>query len=638
MKKCCNLPELNMELPAVYDDALSYQQFLYKTKYYLCNINQKVDNFLSGTDVGKLVEEQVKELLPQYVDQELFDKKMDKLSELDNLGYYDQTLEGYNKWVASDAVGVKYTPAGSRYVNGTLVNTYGRLGNCLIPQTQQDDLNTVPHNQINATDKDGLIVNSKKTVNAVPYPQIAISSLIEDSRGGDSLKTCTAGIYSYVEQTGKNTRNAPKAVMGVSVNRAGGDNDSTGVVGYSYKYDVPSSAGVQAGIGDTAGAGGSAWQLSDQLGLVIGGEFNCHQNSPTIKTTANDGATGTNKSMALHLSTRSMTSPCGNAIGVNSELSDNLYGFWNILNVAKSCFNNAGVNNPGETTIINSAACTDYFPFYAWKMGNAKYHFARKNGGDIRVLASDLVCASPTESNFGIRIVGNGGGYLGFYSGQVDSDGIGTYKNVTNISSTAKGGLYLASRDPSNAEDESSMSVILSKELGGFFPHAGNAVDLGINTRPWRNVYTSASPIVTSDKSEKIDCGEIPQTVLNAWKKVKPRIYKMIDSVKEKGNSARKHFGYYAQDVIEAFESEGLDPLEYGIVCKQTVQNIDSVENEVLVIDSPEVRDDEGNIIKEAITHLEKETVSSGGDSKEILSLRYDEAFMLDIALLKSMI
>ena len=65
MKKCCNLPDLNMELPAVYDDALSYQQFLYKTKYYLCNINQKVDDFLNGTDVGKLVEEQVKELLPQ---------------------------------------------------------------------------------------------------------------------------------------------------------------------------------------------------------------------------------------------------------------------------------------------------------------------------------------------------------------------------------------------------------------------------------------------------------------------------------------------------------------------------------------------------------------------------------------------
>lgn len=637
MKKCCNLPDLNLELPAVYDDALSYQQFLYKTKYYLCNINQKVDNFLNGTDVGKLVDEQVKELLPQYVDQELFDKKMNKLSELDNLGYYDQTLEGYNKWITSENVGVKYIPAGSRYVNGNLVNTYGRLGNCLIPQTQQDNLSTVPHNQINATDKDGIIVNSKKTVNAVPYPQIAVSSLIDDSTGGDSLKTCTAGIYSYVEQIGKNTRNAPKAVMGVSINRAGGDNDSTGVVGYSYKYDVPASGGVQAGIGDTAGAGGSAWQLSDQLGLVIGGEFNCHQNSPTIKTTANDGATGTNKSMALHLSTRSMTSPCANAIGVNSELSDNLYGFWNILNVAKSCFNNAGVNNSGETSIINSAACTDYFPFYGWKMGNAKYHLARKNGGDIRVLSNGLVCSSPTETNFGIRIVGNGSGYLGFYSGQVDSDGLGTYKNVTNISSTAKGGLYLASRDPSSSDD-TSMSVILSKELGGFFPHAGNSVDLGINTRPWRNVYTSASPIVTSDKTEKIDCGEIPQAILNAWKKVKPRMYKMIDSVKEKGNSARKHFGYYAQDVVEAFESEGLDPFEYGIVCKQTVQNIESVENDVLVIDSPEVRDDEGNIIKKAITHIEKEVVSSDGDSKEILSLRYDEAFMLDIALLKSMI
>ena len=169
MKKCYNLSDLNMELPAVYDDALSYQQFLCKTKYYLCNLNQKVDDFLNGTDVGKLVEEQVKELLPQYIDQELYDSKMSKLSELDNLGFYEQTLDGYNKWIASDNVGVKYIPAGSRYVNGNLVNTYGRLGNCLIPQTQQDNLNVVPHNQINATDKDGLIVNSKKTVRGINY-------------------------------------------------------------------------------------------------------------------------------------------------------------------------------------------------------------------------------------------------------------------------------------------------------------------------------------------------------------------------------------------------------------------------------------------------------------------------------------
>jgi len=37
--------------------------------------------------------------------------------------------------------------------------------------------------------------------------------------------------------------------------------------------------------------------------------------------------------------------------------------------------------------------------------------------------------------------------------------------------------------------------------------------------------------------------------------------------VQKKGDNARIHVGVIAQEVIAAFQAEGLDPMRYGIVC-----------------------------------------------------------------------
>ena len=60
--------------------------------------------------------------------------------------------------------------------------------------------------------------------------------------------------------------------------------------------------------------------------------------------------------------------------------------------------------------------------------------------------------------------------------------------------------------------------------------------------------------------------------------------YRMRESVESKGDKARWHIGIIAQEVIKAFEDEGLDAFSYGVICDSTWDSI---------------YDDEGELIKE---------------------------------------
>lgn len=77
--------------------------------------------------------------------------------------------------------------------------------------------------------------------------------------------------------------------------------------------------------------------------------------------------------------------------------------------------------------------------------------------------------------------------------------------------------------------------------------------------RLWEAIYSVTSVASTSDEREKHDIQDIPEAVLNAWEKVSFRQFKFRSADKT-------FFGVIAQDVIKAFESEGLNALDYGII------------------------------------------------------------------------
>ena len=138
-----------------------------------------------------------------------------------------------------------------------------------------------------------------------------------------------------------------------------------------------------------------------------------------------------------------------------------------------------------------------------------------------------------------------------------------------------------------------------------FRPGSDNTVALGSGSRRWSEVNAGNGTIVTSDARLKEDVEDLTEAELAVGRSLKVRRYKMKDSVEGKGAGARWHFGFIAQEVIQAFEDQGLDAFDYGVVC---LTKWDAVE---------EVRDEDGNI------------VVPYEPAGERLGVRYDELYAL---------
>lgn len=245
-------------------------------------------------------------------------------------------------------------------------------------------------------------------------PSIVTVSRIEENDGCDNggTNTAFANIYSYIEQTGNNSTKYPKAIAGVTVNASGGDNDSSGVVGYSCKLNVPASGEKLAGIGDAVGTGGAAWQYSQQKGLVMGGEFAVHQN--VNGTYASPVATAKDQTIGLHITTKSTGSPVWSGISIDAQdtVTENVsqhYGYWNAITIMRSCFAQQGRGYTKGTVGISMANCKSQYPEKAMWLGNADYHFYRSNGRAIRSHCASFDIISHDSHSSGMRIVAKKG-------------------------------------------------------------------------------------------------------------------------------------------------------------------------------------------------------------------------------------
>lgn len=160
-------------------------------------------------------------------------------------------------------------------------------------------------------------------------------------------------------------------------------------------------------------------------------------------------------------------------------------------------------------------------------------------------------------------------------------------------------------------------------------PNTDGSRNLGTGSRRWANVYASTGTINTSDAREKTAVASPDDALMRAWSKVNFKVFQFKDAVEKKGADARLHVGVIAQQVIEAFKSEGLDATRYGLLCYDKWE--DEYEG-VEVIDVPEVADEEGNIVTPQKTHVEHRLVTPAGDR---YGIRYEEALALEAAYLR---
>ena len=95
---------------------------------------------------------------------------------------------------------------------------------------------------------------------------------------------------------------------------------------------------------------------------------------------------------------------------------------------------------------------------------------------------------------------------------------------------------------------------------------------LGTSSAKWSQLYASTSTINTSDRNfkQQIETLSDAETRVAVAAKGLLRKFKFNESVEEKGDDARIHFGIVAQDLQDAFTAEGLDAHNYSMFCSDT--------------------------------------------------------------------
>lgn len=249
-------------------------------------------------------------------------------------------------------------------------------------------------------------------------------------------------------------------------------------------------------------------------------------------------------------------------------------------------------------------------------------------GGDSAVFAragGEVAIFSRSDSEGQIlRFDSNGSAGVG---------SIGASGGVVYVTGPVAGGLKYSNYDSTHA------SIFPCTTTGGI---ADNLHDMGYAGSRFDDIYATNGTIQTSDRNEKQDIealSDAEQRVAVAAKGLL-RKFRWIDSVEEKGDDARIHFGIIAQDLQDAFTAEGLDAGRYAMFISSTwwesTEVIPAVEAQEAVVD------EEGNVVEEAVeaqeertvvhTHQTAEEAPEGSVERTRLGVRYSELLAFIIA------
>lgn len=173
---------------------------------------------------------------------------------------------------------------------------------------------------------------------------------------------------------------------------------------------------------------------------------------------------------------------------------------------------------------------------------------------------------------------------------------------------------------------DASGKYVTNLNNGYFSCSEDNAASLGQSSNRWSQVYAATGSIDTSDAREKTNIDAPDEALMRAWGKVNFKSFQFADAVEKKGEDARIHFGIVAQQVAEAFASEGLDASRYALFCYDKWE--DQYED-VEIIDEEAVLDNNGHEVTPAVTHVEKRLITPAGDR---YGIRYSEALAIECA------
>ena len=241
--------------------------------------------------------------------------------------------------------------------------------------------------------------------------------------------------------------------------------------------------------------------------------------------------------------------------------------------------------------------------------------------------------AVTTAHNPEIVLKGNQKAYIYWYSGNEEQTGKATVFSITD-----NGTRRYVDFGGTGTEIPTTVRMFVSPygtvgittgayvDTTTFSPYSNNNLNLGNATHLWKEIFAGNATINTSDERLKQDIEDIDERVFRAWEKVDFKQFRFKNAVNEKGENARIHFGLIAQQVKEAFESEGLDGFKYGLLCYDEWED-EFEENEIT--DKEAEYDEAGNLIAPAETHIERVQTQTAGNA---YGIRYGEALALECA------
>lgn len=150
----------------------------------------------------------------------------------------------------------------------------------------------------------------------------------------------------------------------------------------------------------------------------------------------------------------------------------------------------------------------------------------------------------------------------------------------------------------------------------------GNNMDLGNSALEWRNMFIQTTPVGSSDRNLKQDIEELTEAEKRVATALKGLVkkYRWKDAVAKKGEDARIHIGFIAQEVEEAFTAEGLDGFDYAILCKDQHYKVlvNGIDTETVQRTNNVVEDD---IVRESLQESDEVTY----EPFEKYALRYEQ-------------
>ena len=243
------------------------------------------------------------------------------------------------------------------------------------------------------------------------------------------------------------------------------------------------------------------------------------------------------------------------------------------LRAAEATTRNAAIQAVAEGTYGTSPALT--FLTSSGSSGSAAERMRIDSSGNLLVgkTTSSTGAAGAELRNHGGVAATRDGGACGIFN-RLNSDGelLNFRKDGTTVGSIGNNGSGLYINSVATGYLGHNGTRMFNWDSSQFYPQADGSRNLGHGSFRWNNIYATNATIITSDRDEKQDIAELSdleQRVALACKGLL-RKFRLKDSVAEKGDDARIHFGIIAQDLQAAFEAEGLDAGDYGMFISTT--------------------------------------------------------------------